>query len=197
MTDYHIPGAIPAFVSPGLPFLKDGVSYPGDWLDKAGPGSVGAIAAPTYDPATQKLDRDDVSGWRVHDLSAAQLQQTLDAAKVAALEEADRLAEQERRSLFAPGDGQGVVYQEKEREARDLLSGGKGPWLFLDAEAQACGIAIADLAARVVAAADDGRRRNVAIEARRRSTKLAIRAAGSPLEVADLLEVLRASGRPD
>jgi hypothetical protein len=189
MTEYHIPGASPAFVHIGQPFRLNSIKYPRDWLEKVGPESVGAVAAPAFDPRSQTLER-DTTGWRLRDKTGAEVMAALQAARAAVLAEIDRQADVARRGSFTADAGQAAAYRDKEQEARNLLGGGPGPWPFLTAEAEARNIPATDLARSVMAAAERAREQCAAIEARRRSAKRAAQSAATADEVAAVLEAL-------
>lgn len=142
MTEYYIPGAVPAFVRHGVPFRKDGLAYPGDWLDKGGPDSVGAIAAPAYDPDTHVLER-GAGGWQIRAKAAAELAAELATAQA---EARASLADQVRAAIerFVP-PARALPYAEKQRQALALQAGG-GAGQALAAEAAARGITAGQLA---------------------------------------------------
>lgn len=198
MTEYFIADAAPRHVSPGQPFGRgEGEArqqYPGNWLACASAEeltAIGAVAAPVIDPDSEVLERDAAAGWLVRRKSDAERAASLASARAAAIAEIDHGAEAARFPDFGAGIGQAETYREKEREARDLLAGGRGPWPFLSAEAAACGLPERDLAVQVAAAADRTRTRAAAIEAVRRGAKRAIADAGSPAAVALVVAGLR------
>lgn len=82
------------------------------------------------------------------------------------------------RTLFITDvPGQEMTYVRKEKEGRDFLADGPGPWPMLSAEAAATGQEIAQLAATVVAQADQIIALGALIEGKRMGAKKAVRAA--------------------
>lgn len=73
--------------------------------------------------------------------------------------------------------GQDEEYREKEAEARAYLADPGGTYVFLSAEADLLGITMADLAADVIAKADEVRPLRALIGAHRRAAKVAVTAA--------------------
>lgn len=194
MTIYHIPGATPAFVAEGEPFHTAGIQYPGNWLTLASAeerAAIGAAAAPRLDAETQVLERDDSAGWSLREKAAEERAAALTRAQRDTLADIDAQAEMARARLLTPASGQTAAYAEKEREARDLIGGGSGPWPFLGAEALATGIAIDALAAAVVVNADRWRAIAAQIEATRRAAKVKVRVADSAAALAAAIAGLR------
>lgn len=82
------------------------------------------------------------------------------------------------RTLFITDvPGQEMTYVRKEKEGRDFIANGAGPWPMLEAEAAATGEEIAALAATVVAQADQVIGLGALIEGARMGAKKAVRAA--------------------
>lgn len=195
MTELFIPGA--GFVKEWQGFsLGSGVSrtqYPPDWVTKATAedlAAIGATTKPTCDPACQVLERDVTAGWVVRDKTADEMAAGLAAARGAAASAIDQQAEESRARHLTQGHGQALTYAEKEKEARDLLGGGAGPWPLLSAESQATGAVPVELAAAVLAAAERWRGVAAQIEGRRRGAKVAVERAGSIQDVAAVLAAL-------
>ena len=85
----------------------------------------------------------------------------------------DEAAGAARARYITVQPGQEATYQRKEQEARQYLADGTiGP--MLQAEADATGMAVADLANQIVATADQWTQLAAAIEAKRMSAKRAI-----------------------
>ncbi len=114
MTSYYIPGASPLYAHDGQPFTVQDTLSPGDWLAKAGPDSVGAIAAPDHDPATQVLDRLD-TGWSVRDKTVDEVSGELASAQAMAVDLVKGQARQARGQFLTPGKDS--VYLKKMTEA--------------------------------------------------------------------------------
>lgn len=113
--------------------------------------------------------------WLVEDRPRAEIDAELHR-------EIDRQAGEERAKYITVAPGQEMTYAEKERDARDVLAGGAGPHLFLDAEAEALGISKAALAATVATTADQWRAVAAQIEAKRRAAKTLISDATTAAE---------------
>jgi hypothetical protein len=89
------------------------------------------------------------------------------------------------RSMFITNTpGQMATYLQKETEARRVLAGDTSDIVFLAAEAAAIDVSVADLAAEVVAQADQWRPLGAAIEAARRRAKVEVTAAANLTELA-------------
>lgn len=91
----------------------------------------------------------------------------------------DAEAEQLRQSFLTPGAGQAMTYQRKEAEARAWSADSTVSTPFLSAEAPARGSTVAELAAEVIALADQWCVIGSAIEALRMGAKEAVKVAGT------------------
>jgi len=104
----------------------------------------------------------------------------LSSVKAAAATKVSDDAEALRARFLTPGAGQAMTYVRKEAEARAWTDGAdEAAFPFLNAEATACGMTVADLAATVIAQADAWVRIGSAIEALRRGAFVAIGEAGT------------------
>lgn len=91
----------------------------------------------------------------------------------------DAAAEATRARFITPGAGQAMTYLRKEAEAAAYLSDAAAPVPFLTAEADATGVAVADLAATVAARAAAWAAIGPRIEAARLAAKQAVSAAAN------------------
>lgn len=89
----------------------------------------------------------------------------------------DAEAELIRKSFLTPGEGQAMTYQRKEAEARSWVADNTAATPFLDAEAPARGMTIAELAAEVIQLADAWVVIGSAIEGLRMGAKTTIAAS--------------------
>lgn len=100
--------------------------------------------------------------------------------KVMATAKIDADAESQRLAFITPGAGQAMTYQYKAAEAAALLTAPDAPTPFLDAEAEATGVAVADLAATVRSQVHAWTVMGARIEARRMKAKAEIDASTNP-----------------
>ncbi|MBB4858254.1 hypothetical protein HNO88_001573 [Novosphingobium chloroacetimidivorans] len=108
----------------------------------------------------------------------------LDIIKVSYAASIDADADKVRSMFITNTPGQMATYLQKEAEARRVLAGDTSDTVFLSAEAAAIGVSVADLAAEVVAQADQWRPLGAAIEAARRKAKVAVANATNLAELA-------------
>lgn len=97
----------------------------------------------------------------------------LGALRAAVIAQIDAQAEQARQVFLTPGAGQVMTYQRKEAEARAWIADQRTAVPFLDAEAAARGLPLADVAAEVIRLADRWTAAGSAIEGLRMGAKLA------------------------
>jgi D-alanyl-D-alanine dipeptidase len=98
----------------------------------------------------------------------------LDAVRGSLYAKIDAAAEEVRARFVTPGSAQAMIYLKKEAEARAVVWGQSKPTPFLDAEAAATGVTVADLAALVVTKAEAWDAKAAQIEALRRAAKAAV-----------------------
>jgi hypothetical protein len=101
----------------------------------------------------------------------------------------DEQAETFRLRFITGGAGQAVTYLRKEAEARAWLADNGAATPMLSAEAAAIGVTVAALADEVVANADQWVAIGSAIEAARRSAKVAMNAAAHIAELVAAAQV--------
>lgn len=111
--------------------------------------------------------------------AAAVLGQTIDLEIIrsASTSQIDATAEALRMSFLTPGAGQAMTYQRKEAEARAWFLDQETATPFLDAEAAARDVTLADLAAEVVRLVDAWTATGAAIEGARMGAKAAVASA--------------------
>jgi hypothetical protein len=119
---YFIMGALPSpYVEVGQPFMLGDINYPPDWLEKAGPDSVGATPAPAFDASSEVLER-SIDGWVIRSKSANELATELVSAQQAASASIKQQAQKARGQWSTPGkDG---VYLEKLHQADEWETAG-------------------------------------------------------------------------
>ncbi|MEG3084818.1 hypothetical protein U1707_14285 [Sphingomonas sp. PB2P12] len=98
----------------------------------------------------------------------------LGTLRAAMAQRIDVEAERVRMSVLTSGSGQAMTYQRKEAEARAWTDDATTQTPFLSAEADARGMAIADLAAEVIQNADVWTTIGAAIEGLRMGAKAAV-----------------------
>lgn len=106
----------------------------------------------------------------------------LAALDVSLLAEIDRQAEAQRSLHITYGPGQAMTYEMKRTELARFDAGEQGPFPFLEAEAQACGLTLEEVASEVRAAADAWLAIGSAIEGKRRAAKRAVQLAATESE---------------
>src|SRR3546814_9368824 len=121
-----------------------------------------------------------VIGWP--DIDLAPLRQHLK-------EKVDEEAEAFRLHFITAGAGQAVTYMRKEMEARAWLADNGAATPMLSAEAAALGVALGDLVAEVIAAADQWVAIGSAIEARRRGAKAAMNGAANIAQLVNAAQI--------
>lgn len=146
---------------------------------------------PDHDPATQALvpPVEPVPAeateylWEVRARTTEELAAELAAAKAAAIIRINREAGEQRARYITVTPGQEGTYLEKRDEARRVLAGEAGPSPYLEAEAAAVGVTVAELAATVSATADAWTAVNARIEGRRKAAGQSVATAASMAEV--------------
>lgn len=103
----------------------------------------------------------------------------LEVIRVSVAGQIDMQAEQARHVFLTPGAGQAMTYQRKEAEARGWINDQETATPFLDAEAAARSVTLADLAVEVVRLADAWTATGAAIEGARMGAKAAVARAGT------------------
>lgn len=98
----------------------------------------------------------------------------LELIRAASTSQIDAMAEAIRMSFLTPGAGQAMTYQRKEAEARAWINDQQTATPFLDAEAAARDVTLADLAAEVVRLADAWTATGATIEGARMGAKAAV-----------------------
>ncbi|MBB4860381.1 antitoxin component HigA of HigAB toxin-antitoxin module [Novosphingobium chloroacetimidivorans] len=121
----------------------------------------------------------------------------LDGIKAVAAARLDQAAEAFRLQFITPGAAQAMTYQTKAAEAVAYLADDTAPVPFLSAEAQACGMTVADLALEVSARAASWTVIGAQIEALRMSRKLTIQQAANLAEIAQAMVVDWSAAVPD
>lgn len=125
---------------------------------------------------------------RIEELAEGSWVPLLDTLRAEQERKVDAEAEAFRQNFITPGSGQALTYQRKEAEARGWASDGDPATApFLAAEASATGVSIDDVAAEVIAAADQWTQIGALIEGRRMGAKAAIADA-------DTLAAIEAAG---
>jgi hypothetical protein len=132
------------------------------------------------------IDVADDFSWtgKAVDWDTLEIVNDLAVLKVAASARVNASAEAVRAQFLTPGAGQAMTYVRKEAEARAWTDGAdEAAFPFLAAEATACGMTVAALAAIVIAQADTWVRIGSAIEALRRAALVAIETAETLQEI--------------
>jgi hypothetical protein len=113
----------------------------------------------------------------------------MNAIRVSYAASVDQDADKIRSMFITNTPGQIATYLAKEAEARAVLAGGSGSTTFLSAEADALGITVAELAAEVVAQADQWRPIGARIEAARRKAKVQLSEAANLTAIHDAVQI--------
>lgn len=106
---------------------------------------------------------------------------TLDEMRDSALARLEDEAEAVRRKLVTAAPGQAMAYEAKHQEATRFP--GKGPFPFLEKEAESLGVSVEEVAESVRAARLRWEEAGSDIEARRMKAKKAIRSAATAPEM--------------
>lgn len=114
---------------------------------------------------------------------------TLDELKAAAIERINREAGAERGKRITVTIGQEGTYTAKQVEGERFARGEPGPFPYLQAEADATGQALEEVAALVNATAAAWTTVNAAIEGRRRGALVAVDKAIAPSQIAAIFPI--------
>ncbi len=150
-----------------------------EWFRGSGPQGTMAIQEPAEGGAIIEVPSAAISGVAT-DLQKIRL---FYAARI------DAEAEGMRALFITPGSGQALTYIRKEAEARAYVADNGASTPLLTAEASATGVTVADLAATVIASADQWTAIGAQIEALRIGAKQGLSQAANLLEIAQAAAV--------